>query len=115
MQPESLWEVIITENALEYKDVVGQVVVLPWDNLESVVIQTDDSGPFSSDVWWILSGRTANGTPFACQVPLGATGEKEMIDRLQQLPGFDNEALILAMGSVEDAQFVCWKKESATP
>jgi hypothetical protein len=41
---------------------------------------------------------------------MGATGEKAMLERLQRLPGFDNDALIQAMMSVEDAEFICWTR-----
>jgi hypothetical protein len=32
--------------------------------------------------------------------------------RLQSLPGFDDDALIHAMGSAEDAEFVLWRAGS---
>jgi hypothetical protein len=35
---------------------------------------------------------------------------KELLVRLQQLPGFDNGVVIKAMGSTGDARFVCWKR-----
>ena len=34
----------------------------------------------------------------------------ELLSRLQQLPGFDNEAVIKAMGSTNNAKFLCWKR-----
>jgi len=35
----------------------------------------------------------------------------ELLDRLQKLPGFQNEALIKAMESIENARFLCLEKE----
>jgi len=36
----------------------------------------------------------------------------ELLVRLQQLPGFNNEAVIKAMGSTTHNKFVCWKRTS---
>lgn len=110
---ESEWQVEVTDEGLHCTDLVGQQTVLPWNGLESVTIRTNDSGPFATDVWWHLRGRAANGAEIECQVPMGATGEKAMLERLQQLPRFDNEALIQAMMSGEDAEFICWTRERA--
>jgi hypothetical protein len=33
-----------------------------------------------------------------------------VLQRLQRLPGFDNEAFIQAMSSIQDARFVCWRR-----
>ncbi len=76
-----------------------------WADLETVAIHTNDSGPWGSDVWWALTGASGE-----CQYPMGATGEKEMLDRLQKLDGFDNEVVIQAMLCTENAEFICWRK-----
>ena len=39
-------------------------------------------------------------------------GMKELLTRLQQLPGFDNGAVIKAMGSTKNDKFLCWKRSS---
>lgn len=83
----------------------GQVESVTWADLETVLIETNDTGPIGDDVIWILAGRTSG-----CLVPSGAEGEQALLARLQELPGFDNQAVIDAMGSVENARFVCWRK-----
>jgi hypothetical protein len=40
-------------------------------------------------------------------------GSKQLLERLQQRPGFDNEAVIKAMGPTSSAKFVCWKRQAA--
>jgi hypothetical protein len=47
----------------------------------------------------------------------GASVTDELLDRLQALPGFDNEQMIRAMSSTDDAQFLCWQRvaESGKP
>ena len=83
----------------------GESRTIGWNDLISVIIETNDSGPWGSDVWWALRGQTSE-----CYYPMGAAGEKEMLERLQQLPGFDNDAVVQAMMSTENAEFVCWQK-----
>jgi hypothetical protein len=79
-----------------------------WDELQEVFILTTDEGPFSEDVYWVLSG---NGK--GCAVPGGAEGMKELLARLQALQGFNNEAVVQAMGSTSNAKFVCWSRANA--
>lgn len=37
-----------------------------------------------------------------------------VLARMQQLPDFRNEALIEAMGSMDDAEFSCWRQAELT-
>ena len=76
-----------------------------WADLQAVLIETNDEGPFAPDVFWILVGR-----PGGCIIPEGATGEAELLNRLQALDGFDNDAVIAAMSSTDNQRFLCWKR-----
>jgi hypothetical protein len=84
----------------------GKVEEVAWDALEEVSVLTTADGPFAEDVFFILAGRDGSG----CVVPQGAPESGELLERLQRLPGFDNEAFIRAMSSAEDARFVCWRR-----
>ena len=76
-----------------------------WDELVEVGILTTSAGPAVDDVFWaLLDGKRG------CMVPSEAVGMTELIARLQRLPGFDNMALVKAMGSTADAAFRCWRK-----
>lgn len=86
----------------------GKEEIVRWADLGAVIIETNDSGPFSTDVHWLLLGRDAAS---GCVVPGGAEGESELVKRLQQLPGFDNNSVIAAMGSVTNQSFLCWKAD----
>jgi hypothetical protein len=85
----------------------GKTESVRWDDLQEVGIVTTDEGPMVEDVYWMLLG--SNG---GCAVPGGALGAKELLNRLQQLPGFNNEAVIEAMGSTSNGSFVCWKRQA---
>lgn len=76
-----------------------------WAELEHVAIRTTADGPYAEDVFWILIG--SRGTGFV--VPSGIASS-ELVARLQRLPGFDNQAVVRAMGSIDDAVFECWRK-----
>jgi len=76
-----------------------------WADLQKVEVVTTGDGPFAPDVVWVL-----HGTDAGCAVPQGATGDSQLLERLQALPGFDNHALIEAMSSTTDRRFLCWRR-----
>jgi hypothetical protein len=79
-----------------------------WDDLHEVVILTTDEGPWLEDVFFLL---IASDGKSGCAVPQSSDGCKELLERLQQLPGFDNKAVINAMGSASNAKFLCWRRQ----
>jgi hypothetical protein len=85
----------------------GRVERVGWDSLAEVQIVTTEDGPFADDVFWLLVGDDGTG----CAVPSEAAGMKELLERLQRLPGFDNEAVIKAMVSTSNARFQVWKRD----
>lgn len=88
----------------------GRVEAVRWDDLESVEILTTDEGPFADDVFWLLLS-VAGG----CAVPGSAASSGDLLARLQALPGFDNEAVIRAMGSTKNARFELWRRGRPGP
>ncbi|MBS0660111.1 MAG: hypothetical protein JSR82_17875 [Verrucomicrobia bacterium] len=106
LQPEAEIVVRWDEAGVECLRPGGHREAVRWDDLQGVVLETTDAGPFSADVFWILVGTQGAG----CVVPQGATGEAELFDRLQELPGFDHQAVIAAMSCTENQRFLCWKK-----
>jgi hypothetical protein len=88
----------------------GTVEGVAWDDLRAVEILTTDAGPWSEDLFWVLHGRDGG-----CVVPQGASGADALLARLQELPGFNNLAVIQAMGSAEEARFPCWNAADTSP
>ena len=76
-----------------------------WSDLKAVLIETTDQGPFQNDLFWVLVGETSR-----CVVPQEAEGAQELLARLQSLAGFDNNAVVEAMGTAESKTFMCWRK-----
>ncbi len=83
----------------------GKTETVRWDDLQEVGIITTDEGPFDEDIYWMLTGSKGG-----CAVSGGAQGMKELLERLQKLPSFDNEVVIKAMGSTKNDKFQCWKR-----
>ena len=81
----------------------GEVESVAWDALTEVRILTTSAGPWADDVFFVLAAGESG-----CVVPQSSVTEA-MLSRLQSLPGFDNEAMIEAMGSTSEAEFVCWR------
>jgi hypothetical protein len=86
----------------------GLVERVRWSDLQIVFIQTTDAGPFVDDVFWVLGGGDSG-----CVVPSEADGMSTLLERLQRLPGFDNNAVINAMSCVEKQNFICWKRPAS--
>ena len=106
-QPESQYLVTVDESRIVCHLPSGKEEAVRWDELDAVVIETNDSGPLGMDVLWLLVGR---GGRSGCVVPQGATGERELFEAIQRLPGFDNAQVIDAMGCTENRKFLCWQR-----
>lgn len=106
LMPESLAVVLCDDEGLRVAKPNSKLEAVKWSELAAVIVETNDQGPIATDVHWILMGREGKS---GCVVPQGATGEQEMLVALQKLPGFDNDALISAMGCVENKTFVLWR------
>ncbi len=85
----------------------GGVDEVRWEDLAEVRIRTTAEGPFGEDVYWVLTGADGEGIA----VP-GESMTDDLLDRLQSLDGFDHEQMVLAMGSTDEAQFLCWQRNS---
>jgi hypothetical protein len=106
LHPESLWTLEVDGDLFRGKDHTGAEMEVAASELAKVAIETNDSGPWGADVYWLLFGRDGS---LQLAFPQGATGEKAVIDELMKLPGFDNEQVIRAMGSTNNAVFVVWE------
>lgn len=106
-QPEARWTVEVDAHHLQITDDAGTVKRLAKRDLTGVAIETNDSGPWGTDLWWLLLGPDDR---VACAYPQGATGENAALDYLTALPGFDFAQMDQAMGSTENAFFPVWQK-----
>jgi hypothetical protein len=84
----------------------GEIEAIAWSEVQRVAIETNDSGPWGADFWWLLEGETRR-----CAYPQGATGELEAMAMFpSRFPGFSHEAVIAANCSTSNARFLCWER-----
>ena len=102
---ESRFSVTISTDLIICRRPDGQIESVAWDDLQAVFLETTDEGPFDMDVYWVLVGNRSG-----CVIPQGANGEAELLDHLQKLAGFDNQAVIEAMLTTDNQRFLCWRK-----
>jgi len=103
---ESKWLVEINGTEIRTVDYEGIETKLKINDISQIIIETNDTGPWGTDIWWRILGQQG-----LLSIPGGATGESEMLENFQKLPEFNNEELIKAMSSTNNAEFICWKNE----
>ncbi|HHT8831219.1 TPA: hypothetical protein ACT5B7_002255 [Burkholderia cenocepacia] len=106
------WTVTATDTRIEATDGTGAMRGIALSDLGAIVIETNDQGPFASDVWWILFETNQQ---FACAFPQDAEGAKAAIDRLLDLPGIDHRKVIDAQTSIQNATFPIWERRASEP
>ena len=104
--PESKFVIEVTDTEIINHRPEGVTERVSFTDLRSVIIETNDTGPLGTDLWWFLIGNEANS---GCVFPGGATGEQSVVDAVMKLPGFRFEQFTNAMSSVENAKFYCWQ------
>ncbi len=105
LMPESLFVVGFDEERFWCTYPGKREQSLRWSELIRVAVETTDEGPLAPDVFFIFGGKER-----ALMFPQGATGDEEMLRRLQELPGFNNAALFEAMTCTDNKTFICWER-----
>jgi hypothetical protein len=103
---ERAWVLSIDDAGVVMTPPQGERQSIKWNAINRVAIETNDSGPWGADVWWLLEGSSG-----VVAYPQGATGDPEMLPEFhKRLPGFHDRAVIEAMGCTSNARFVCWER-----
>ncbi len=85
----------------------GHTQSLHWNALTKVAIRTTDEGPFVDDVFW----EFYVGDALKLTYPQDADIGHGLLNTMQKrLPGFDNEAVVKAMGATSNANFIAWQR-----
>ncbi len=71
---------------------------LAWSELQQVKILTTEV-----DFYFLLEGGGKS-------LVIAQEEQTGLLERLQELPGFDNDAFIQATMSTSNAEFLCWKR-----
>lgn len=73
--------------------------MMAWSELQQVKILTTEA-----DFYFVLDGAGGKSVVIAQEEQTG------LLERLQELPGFDNDAFIQATMSTSNGEFLCWKR-----
>jgi hypothetical protein len=87
----------------------GSEEAVTWSELTAVVIRVIPEGLSKEDVFFMLAGANGKGTA----IPSADPAADALIERLQTLPGFDNEKFIEAMTTDADEIYVVWSAEDS--
>jgi hypothetical protein len=83
-----------------------------WADLVWVRIYTTSDGPFVEDVYFALGAADGKG----CLVPQDQAVRANLLGVLQErLPGLDNQQVIRAMASTDNAYFTIWTRTDPGP
>ncbi|WP_200865120.1 MULTISPECIES: hypothetical protein [Brevundimonas] len=102
------WSVTVSGPDIITTDGTGERRVIAISNLSSIVVATDDSGPWGDDVVFILYG--SDGQPLSI-FPSDARGNEEFVDWMATTPGYRDRELARSMASTEVARFTVWTAE----
>lgn len=81
----------------------GKTEVVRWSDLRQISVITTDEGPRLTDVFIVLEGPTSR-----LVIPHDAKGNEGFVSLLVTIDGFDHLTFARAMGSADNAEFVCW-------
>ena len=97
--------VCVTENGLSVAYPTGEIQAINWSDVGRILVETNDSGPYGADVWWIIEGKGSE-----CSFPLGASGEDVALEEIRlRFPTFE----VQGMNSIANARFICWDRNHA--
>jgi hypothetical protein len=80
----------------------GTVKALPMSDVRAIYVETNDTGPWDADVWWLVEGLSGE---IEITFPQLSSGEDQALARFQRLPGF----AVSGMNSTANARFECWR------
>jgi hypothetical protein len=99
--------VMFDELQVECLSPEGTTQRITWAEIRAVAVETNDQGLWIEDVYFLLF---SNSKDQFCAIPQCSERSQELVARLQQLPDFNNKALIEAMGCTFNHFFLCWEK-----
>jgi len=106
---EAQFQVSISEAYVELADPHGTKNRISWKDLRSVRIETTGMGPWVNDYSLVMESASQT-----ISIPLGAKNFDRLMKRLSVLPRWNGQAAVESLGSTEDADFVCWKRDEAS-
>ena len=111
MQPEDLYLVTITPQSVKVQPPSGDPEEVLWKDINEIRLVNTDAGPFEPDIWLVLIGDNATG----CMIPHGNKDFEAVYDIISKFEKFSFDNFIQSMSSMQNEEFVLWKKEWIEP
>lgn len=108
-EPQSPWSVEVDDQVIRTSDGQGTSRELPVTGLRSVVVATDDSGPWGDDVVFLLYSDAPDPVGL---FPLEARGCQDFVAWMSGQPGYRDRELANAMGSTNVARFLVFERQN---
>ena len=102
------WSVSVSGASIITTDGTGERRIVAIEDLSSIVVATDDSGPWGDDVVFILLG--SDGQPLSI-FPADARGNEDFVAWMATTPGYKDRELARSMASTQVARFTVWTAE----
>ncbi len=90
---------VIVGDEIRIQDPGGDSSYIHLNDLRKVLVNSNDTGPWGYDVWYVLEGSKGK-----IAFPLETDGSEEVLALLLTLPGFE----LRGMDSTDNAWFECW-------
>jgi hypothetical protein len=105
--PETVeWSVTVGADRIITRDSAGEERSILLAELRSVIVATDESGPWGYDVVFLLYSEDTE--PLSI-FPLEAEGCQEFVGWLSSLAGYDDREMARAMAATRVARFTVWR------
>jgi hypothetical protein len=82
---------------------------IAWADIERIEVLTTDEGPWQEDFFWLLESAEDKGVTIGGDE---AEACKLLAVLQQRYLDLDNEAVIRAVRSTQDARFLIWRRRS---
>jgi hypothetical protein len=110
--PTNYRSLILEENQMRYVNLSGQVYVIVFDEIERVEFVREEAlfddlyGPYLETKWNVRARDT-----FAAEIMDEAANRRKLVGAfVRVLPGFQEAALAMALGSEEPGRWVCFDR-----
>lgn len=104
---ESRWRTGVEGDSIWMLDPEGNRRAAAVSQLVAIAIEASDGGPYGRSAWWLFYGPDED---VAFTLPLGASGEGAMVERIAALPDFRHDMYAAALRSADIDTFVIWQR-----
>lgn len=98
---------VIKGESITMEEPLSEAITFQLNDIEKIETKLTTDGPAKPDVWMVITLEDSHR-----KIHIGAEGYDELYETVSKLPGFDFKAVIMAMSTVPDKEYVftLWSK-----